>query len=823
MKAARRSLVCLALSVVLTGLFSMVAWADSCFAITTLEQKGTDYVYLAWEEWPGAEGYALYRAQGQGEMGHVKDVSGCETCNYGLENGKSYTYAVWPYVCQADGTRQYLAQGQEQSIQIGVKTPENLRVQPSGETGAGICWDGDPLADHYLLYRSTDGKSWSLVKKIEDCQTITYGLSKGQTYYFRVKAARQVGKTLRYSGYSTPVSMTQGLAAPGWFSVTGLGKNTLSLAWEQVPGATGYRLYRGENGGPFSLVKTVTGTKTTNYNLNPDTTYTYRVAAIAEYSGKVIKGAYADTTPVRLSLAQVTGLAIEKQYGSGVRLRWEPVAGATGYRLYRQGEDGGTTLVKTVADCQTDTYSLKPGQCYSFSVKPICECGQVTVNGAASDPTAVFFAPPSALTVSQLRVNALALSWTEVPGAEGYQLEITQGTQSQTMTCSGLETEISLAGEENVTISLCAVRRGLLSPPVQVTALPVWEESLMFSSATARGTEEVSLVWEPVPGATDYELQRAEGEQGTFATLYHCEGPGHTDQTVTAGRTYRYRYRVCYGSGETLWGNWSETATVAVPGARTYRALVIGQENYETPLNGPINDMAAMSNMLSGLKSMDWQIWQQADATREEIVALIGQAFDQAGENDVSLFYYSGHGVTDSGDHYAGALMTVDHGCIPMQDLAELLSAVPGRVIVLLDSCGSGAAISTQTAGGSGFDPAVFNAQVVSAFSRYAEEKDRSGELAGEKFLVLTASAYEQNACSVKVGELWGGIFTRSFVDAVGYDFNTGAWQNAMPGDGDGDRTLTLAECYAHCAGAAANYQDVQVYPKNSSAELLFR
>lgn len=821
MRAGLRRLLSVAFAATLLGLFFVTAWADADPAITTLEQRGADYVYLAWEEWPGADGYALYRAQGQGEMRHLKDVSGCETYNYGLENGKSYTYAIWPYARQADGTRQYLAQGQACTIQIGVNTPENPRIQPSGETGAAISWDGDPLAAHYLLYRSTDGENWTLVKKVEACQTITYGLNQGQTYYFRVKAARQVGQILRYSGYSAPVSITPGLGVPGWFTVTGVGKNTVSLAWEEVPGATGYRLYRGENGGGFALVKTVAGTKTTNYNLDPDTTYIYRIAAIAEDSGKVTKGGYADTTPVRLSLQQVTGLAIEKQYSTGVRLRWEPVAGATGYRLYRQGENGKSTLVKTVVDTQTDTYSLQPGQCYSFSVKPICECGQVTVNGTVCDSLDIYFAAPPTLTVSQSQVNALSLSWTAVPGAEEYQLEITQGDKSQTMTCSGTEAEVSLAGEETVSICLWAERDGLASATAMVMYTPVWEEAPTFSTAKANGGEGVSLSWEPVTGAASYELQRMEGEQGTFATLCHCEEASYTDQAVTAGTTYCYRYRICYR--EDLLGDWSEVATVTVPGATTYRALVIGQENYETPLNGPVNDMAAVSNMLSGLKAMDWQVWQQADATREEIVSLIGQAFGQAGEEDVSLFYYSGHGVTESGDHYAGALMTVDHSVIPMQDLAELLSAVPGRVIVLLDSCGSGAAISAQSAGESSFDPAAFNAQVVSAFSRYAGGRDRSGELAGEKFYVLTASAYEQNACSVKVGSLWGGVFTRAFVGSVGYDFNTGAWQNTMPADADGDGVLTLAECYAHCAAAATEYQDVQVYPKNSSAGLLFR
>lgn len=401
---------------------------------------------------------------------------------------------------------------------------------------------------------------------------------------------------------------------------------------------------------------------------------------------------------------------VEQRGESFVYLAWEPWPGAERYALYRT-----------------------QGQCYSFSVKAICESDRVTVNGPVSAPVSLFLAVPR-LTLSGEGGNTFRASWEAVAGAEDYLLEIQQSGQVSQLTTTETEAELPFTGEDAATVTLWARRKDLLSQPAQETISP--------------------------------------------------------ERSKT-----------------------------------TYRAVLIGEENYETVLNGPLNDIAAMGNMLSGLKAMDWQVWQQPDASREELAQLIQQAFGQARESDVSLFYYSGHGVTNSGNHYAGALVTANYDYIPMQDLAELLSVVPGRVVVLLDSCGSGAAISARGIDGAecSFDPAAFNAQVVGAFSQYAGNHNRAGELAEEKFFVLTASAYEQNARSLQIAGIWGGAFTRALVGSVGYDYNTGAWAKTIPGDTDGDGTLTLAECYRHCAGVTAAYQDVQVYPKNSSAGLFFR
>lgn len=250
----------------------------------------------------------------------------------------------------------------------------------------------------------------------------------------------------------------------------------------------------------------------------------------------------------------------------------------------------------------------------------------------------------------------------------------------------------------------------------------------------------------------------------------------------------------------------------------TLRALLIGETTYTKRLNGPDHDVACMQATLEG---MGWNTVVQMEATKDEVCGLIDIAFSGATDKDVSLFYYSGHGVTGAGEYYSGALHTVDDEYIPTLDLAKMLASVPGKVIVILDSCGSGAAIKNSRASGNpdetGFDPIQFNNGVLHAFRTYDSGlKDggstRSGELKQSRFHVLTGSAYEENSQTVYSGGVWGGILTRGFASGLGSGYPGGNYSGSMPADSNLDCKICMSEIASYCREYAAAYQNVQSY-----------
>uniref|UniRef100_UPI0035CA1F04 caspase family protein n=1 Tax=uncultured Nostoc sp. TaxID=340711 RepID=UPI0035CA1F04 len=87
-------------------------------------------------------------------------------------------------------------------------------------------------------------------------------------------------------------------------------------------------------------------------------------------------------------------------------------------------------------------------------------------------------------------------------------------------------------------------------------------------------------------------------------------------------------------------------------GSRKLYALLVGIDNYPNPnhrLQGCVNDITAIEEYLNErFDKQEYQLYLQTlkdeQATREGVIDGFRNHLRQAGENDVVLFYYSGHG-----------------------------------------------------------------------------------------------------------------------------------------------------------------------------------
>ena len=164
-----------------------------------------------------------------------------------------------------------------------------------------------------------------------------------------------------------------------------------------------------------------------------------------------------------------------------------------------------------------------------------------------------------------------------------------------------------------------------------------------------------------------------------------------------------------------------------------------------------------------------------------------------------------------------------------LQELADLLKAVNGRVIVIIDSCGSGSAILDDTQ----MDAMKFNLEVVNAF-QHADEQILTVEPAAKaktgspdetlpshgefriinKFYVITAC----EAGKKGYGNYQGTVLLRRISAAL----------TAADTDRDGVIVLRELERYLKKTGTeelhtmtGVDYMVPQVYPANSSFEIL--
>ena len=277
------------------------------------------------------------------------------------------------------------------------------------------------------------------------------------------------------------------------------------------------------------------------------------------------------------------------------------------------------------------------------------------------------------------------------------------------------------------------------------------------------------------------------------------------------------------------------TVGTATQNEVVYRALCVGVGDYiqgsDNDLNAPPYDVDRIGQILQQCKFgtsnttfsninylKDWQ------ATKSNILQSISSTFSGADSNDISYFYFSGHGSRLGNVSYicpADITSFID-SAISVDELEAALSAIPGTKVVFLDSCHSGGFI------GKTIDKTIiskeelesFNDEVINVFSQ-AQLREL---LTTNEYKVLTSCYYYQECMElapVTPGDFDPfGVFTLALCEGCGYYGN-------YPADTNLDAIVSLQEAYLYVKSYVTDLdeqlpdisitQDVQVYPNNST------
>lgn len=302
--------------------------------------------------------------------------------------------------------------------------------------------------------------------------------------------------------------------------------------------------------------------------------------------------------------------------------------------------------------------------------------------------------------------------------------------------------------------------------------------------------------------------------------------------TITA-RTYNGKKATC-----------KVTVVSESSGDVVYRALLIGEVAFRPACARNKADVLAMQRMLKNVTGPDggsYSISKRYDLSAVQVLNAISKTFAGADDDDVSLFFIATHGDVDKDTPkaYAGSLAMTSGGDLLLSDLANALEAVPGKVIVVLESCGAGAAVYANNSAGDRKTlyeeykqrTEAFDAAVIKAFADAdsAALRANTGEFrVKNKFYVLTASRYQELSWGWESGdpETSYNYFTLWLTQGVGV-------YGDMPADTNRNGRTTLNELYKYISKVGDNYpfsadgkvyyQHVQVYPANSGYTLFCR
>ncbi|MBR3098692.1 MAG: caspase family protein [Clostridia bacterium] len=245
-----------------------------------------------------------------------------------------------------------------------------------------------------------------------------------------------------------------------------------------------------------------------------------------------------------------------------------------------------------------------------------------------------------------------------------------------------------------------------------------------------------------------------------------------------------------------------------------YRALLIAQAYKGTvnELDGPPYDVANMKKTLAEFTGTPFVCTVRQDLTADGIRSAILNTFSAATQYDVSLFYYSGHGVDSTGD-LVGTDTGSYYGYVSPSELRSILDQVPGRKIVIVDACYSGNMLDYIKAngGGSGFAGAFASAfRDPTPAANFTEEENAA---AYSKYYVMAAcTAYETSSevgsYSYSTGSYnYFGVFTYALLRGLGYDARAKAFCSRYA-DANGDGKITFGEAFAYARDETVRFED---------------
>ena len=400
-------------------------------------------------------------------------------------------------------------------------------------------------------------KAVIIPKSVKEISLYTFGTSLNSIYGYKGTVAETYAKENGFKFIALDVS-----------DPTSVSLNKTSLALEI--------------GKSYTLTKTVSPS-------NAATSYTWRSSntsvATVDSNGKVtakkagtatitVKTSNGKTATckviVNLPTPQITGLA---NTTGGIKISWNKVDGAYGYRLYYKPASGGWKRFKdTTATSFTDS-GVVPNKTETYTIRCIDKNGN-TISGFNSTGWSKKYTP-AAPTVSKLDITTggIKLSWNKIAGVYGYRLyykPASGGWKRFKDTTATSFTDSGVVPNKTETYTIrCIDKNGNTISGFNSTG---WSKKYTPDAPTVSKlditTGGIKLSWNKIAGVYGYRLYY-KTSSGGWKRFKDTTATSFTDSGVSPNRTETYTIRCIDKNGNTVSGfysrGWSKKYTPVAP------------------------------------------------------------------------------------------------------------------------------------------------------------------------------------------------------------------------------------------------------------------
>ncbi|WP_281228764.1 beta strand repeat-containing protein [Flavobacterium aquiphilum] len=447
----------------------------------TFSSATTTTVNFSWATVTGATGYKIYK-----DGVYMSSVTAPTTTGTlsGLTIGTSYNIQILASNVSGDGT---LCNSVSMSTLPGV--PTGLTFSGAATTTINFSWVAVSGATGYKIYK--DGAYISSVFAPTTTGSLS-GLTAGNSYNVQILATNVSGD----STLCTSVLMSTLPGVPTGLAFSSATTASINFLWTAVTGATGYKIYK-----DGAYVSSVTAPSTTGSlsGLTASTAYNIQVLAYSNGGdGALCSSVSMSTVPV-----EPTGLALSSATATSVSFSWTAVAGAIGYKIYK---DGNYVNSVTAPITGSSLSGLTASTDYLVQVLAY----NVGGDGVLCAPVSMKPVPgvPTGLALNSATATSINFSWVGVTGTNVYKI-YKNGTYINSVTApattgslSGLTTSTSYGIQ---VLASNGTGDGALCAAVSMSTLPAAPTGLTFVSATA---STLNFSWTAITDAIGYKIYK---------------------------------------------------------------------------------------------------------------------------------------------------------------------------------------------------------------------------------------------------------------------------------------------------------------------------
>lgn len=310
-------------------------------------------------------------------------------------------------------------------------TTENLTMSKNTANTITLAWDDADDADAYRVYRYNEGTGkYNYLATTSDTGFTDTNLQPGTNYQYKVRCVWTIGGNNYYGTYSSALTVPTLPAQVTNVRVDKQTGKTVSLAWDSVNGADGYRIYRyNSDSDSYEELDTV-GADRTSYEvtgLASACEYRFKIRASKTMNANTYWGEYSEKVVAVTKPDKVAELSARTLGASEIELTWKKSSHVTGYQIYRlDGQTGKYVKIATVEESMPASYTdckLSAAMEYSYKVRAYKNFEGTSYYGSFSNVKSQVTKPDKVQRLkASTKASAVTLKWAASENVTGYQI-----------------------------------------------------------------------------------------------------------------------------------------------------------------------------------------------------------------------------------------------------------------------------------------------------------------------------------------------------------------------------------------------------------------